>query len=107
WLFHRVFATPFDDPETGFKFFVREKIAPVVRRTRDEGWFWDSEIMILAHQAGLRVAEVPCRFERRADKKSTVRLVRDVWRYLVAMGAFRAGQREERKVGTPAPSELR
>lgn len=97
WLFHRVFATPFEDPETGFKFFVREKIAPVVRHTRDPGWFWDSEIMILAHQAGLRVVEVPCRFERRTDKKSTVRVVRDVWRYLVAMRAFRARQREQRR----------
>jgi glycosyltransferase involved in cell wall biosynthesis len=107
WLFHLVFTTPFDDPETGFKFFAREKITPVVRRTRDEGWFWDSEIMILAHQAGLRVVEVPCRFERRADKKSTVRLARDVWRYLVAMRAFRARQREVRKLLAPAPSQLR
>ena len=107
WLFHRVFTTPFEDPETGFKFFVREKIVPVVRQTRDPGWFWDSEIMILAHQAGLRVAEVPCRFERRADKKSTVRVVRDVWRYLVAMRAFRARQRGERRLLAAAPGQVR
>jgi glycosyltransferase involved in cell wall biosynthesis len=95
WLFRWNFDVPFRDPETGFKFFRRGKIVPVVQRTRDVGWFWDSEIMILAHQAGLRVVEVPCRFERRADKKSTVRLVRDVWRYLVAIRAFRARQRAE------------
>jgi hypothetical protein len=52
--------------------------------------------MVLAHQAGLRIVEVPCRFERRADKQSTVRIVRDVWRYLVAIRAFRARQRRER-----------
>lgn len=107
WLFHRLFATPFDDPETGFKFFVREKITPVVQRTRDRGWFWDSEIMVLAHQAGLRVVEVPCRFERRIDKKSTVRLVRDIWRYLVAIRAFRARQREERRVAAAESSVRR
>ncbi len=95
-LFRMVFRVPFRDPETGFKFFVREKIAPVAERTRDVNWFWDSEIMILAHQAGLKVVEVPCVFERRADKKSTVRVFRDVWRYLVAIRAFRARQRQER-----------
>lgn len=95
-LFRLMFDVPFRDPETGFKFFVREKIAPVAERTRDVGWFWDSEIMILAHQAGLKVVEVPCVFERRADKQSTVRLCRDVWRYLVAIRAFRARQRRQR-----------
>lgn len=90
WLFRRLFAVPFRDPETGFKFFRRDKILPVVRQAQDPGWFWDSEILVLAHRAGLRIEEVPCRFERRADKQSTVRVVRDVWRYLVAIRAFRA-----------------
>lgn len=97
WLFRRLFDVPFHDPETGFKFFRRAKILPVVNKTRDPGWFWDSEIMILAHQHGLSIDEVPCRFERRADKQSTVRIVRDVWRYLVAIRAFRARQRAERR----------
>jgi glycosyltransferase involved in cell wall biosynthesis len=95
WTFQRMFGLPFRDPETGFKFFVRERILPVVERTHDRGWFWDTEIMVLAHRAGLRVVEVPCRFERRRDKKSTVRVVRDVWRHLVAMRAFRARLRDE------------
>lgn len=96
WLFRRLFAVPFHDPEAGFKFFVRERILPVVAETRDRGWFWDSEIMILAHRVGLRVVEVPCRFERRPDKQSTVRVVRDVWRYLVAIRAFRRRSRMRR-----------
>jgi glycosyltransferase involved in cell wall biosynthesis len=102
-LFRLVFRVPFRDPETGFKFFVRAKILPVVRRTRDPGWFWDSEIMVLAHQAGLHVVEVPCVFERRADKKSTVRVWRDVWRYLAAMRAFRRRQRDERRAAAVPP----
>lgn len=97
-LFRAVFDVPFRDPETGFKFFVRDRITPVVRATRDPGWFWDTEIMVLAHQAGLRVVEVPCRFERRADKQSTVRLWRDVWRHLVAMHAFVARLRAQPEI---------
>jgi len=93
WLFRRLFDVPSGDPETGFKWFVREKILPVVARTHDVAWFWDSEILILAHDAGLRIVEVACRFERRNDKQSTVRIVRDVWRYLVAIRAFRKRRR--------------
>jgi glycosyltransferase involved in cell wall biosynthesis len=90
WLFRRLFDVPFRDPETGFKFFVRDRILPVAARTRDPGWFWDSEIMVLAHRAGLRIVEVPCTFERRRDKKSTVRILRDVFGYLASIRAFRA-----------------
>lgn len=104
WLFGRIFDMPFRDPETGFKFFVREKVLDVVKRTQDVGWFWDSEIMILSHQAGLKLVEVPCRFERRADKASTVRVFRDVWAYLVAIRKFQKRQRAERKAQRAAQS---
>lgn len=103
WLFSRVFDMPFRDPETGFKFFVREQIVEVARATRDVGWFWDSEIMILAHQAGLKLVEVPCRFERRADKASTVRVCHDVCAYLVAIWKFRKRQKAELR--TPQSSD--
>ena len=90
-----LFEIPFHDTETGFKFFVREKIIDISKRTKDVGWFWDSEIMILSHQAGLKIAEVPCRFERRTGATSTVRIFRDIWAYLVAIRRFRKRQRSE------------
>lgn len=104
WLFRAIFDVPFKDPETGFKFFVRERITEVARQTKDQGWFWDSEIMILAHQAGLKITEVPTRFERRADKASTVRIFRDVWAYLVAIRKFRRRQRAEKRALAQARS---
>jgi hypothetical protein len=41
---------------------------------------------------------VPCRFERRADKASTVRVCHDVWAYLVAIRKFRQRQKAERRL---------
>jgi glycosyltransferase involved in cell wall biosynthesis len=89
WLFSRIFNGPFKDPETGFKFFRRDKITEVVKQTRDVGWFWDSEILILSHQAGLKITEVPCRFERRPRKASTVRILHDTRAHLAAIRKFR------------------
>ena len=89
WLFSRIFSGPMKDPETGFKFFRRDKITEVVKQTRDVGWFWDSEILILSHQAGLEIKEVPCRFKRRPKKASTVRILHDTRAHLVAIREFR------------------
>ena len=103
-LFQWLFAVPFRDPDTGFKFFVRERILPVLAQTRDPGWFWDSEIMVLSHLAGLRIVEVPARFQRRRDKTSTVRIGRDIWRYLVAIRAFKKRLRAAARATVQAPA---
>lgn len=89
WLFGRIFNGPFKDPETGFKFFRRDKITEVVKQTKDVGWFWDSEILILSHQAGMKIEEVPCQFERRPTKVSTVRILHDTRAHLIAIRKFR------------------
>jgi glycosyltransferase involved in cell wall biosynthesis len=94
-LFRALFDVPYRDTETGFKFFLRERILPVLDQARDRAWFWDTEIMVLAHLAGLRVSEVPVRFVRRNDKTSTVRVFRDTWRYLVAALRIRRRLRAE------------
>jgi glycosyltransferase involved in cell wall biosynthesis len=88
-LFRTMFRVPFRDTETGFKWFDRERILPVLDQTTNQGWFWDTELMVLAHRAGLDIVEVECPFIRRDDKKSTVRVFRDSWNYVKAAVAFR------------------
>lgn len=70
-------AVPLMDTESGFKFFRRDRILPVLDQVQDQGWFWDTELMVLAHRAGLRIIEIPAPFERSADKTSSVVLWRD------------------------------
>ncbi len=80
---------PIDDTETGYKFFRTDKVLSVIRKTRDNGWFWDTEICALAYREGLKIVQVPVRFVRRGDKKSTVRLLPDTWEYLVKIIRFK------------------
>lgn len=77
------------DTETGYKFFRRDRILPVLDRTRDKGWFWDTEIMVLAQREGLSIIEIPCVFTYRHDKSTSVRVVDDVLDYLVKLWRFR------------------
>ena len=89
WLSDTMIGTGSMDTETGYKFFDRKKILPVFSQTRQKGWFWDTEIMVMASRAGLTIVEVPVLFLRRFDKISSVNIIRDTIDYVVQLWAFR------------------
>jgi len=86
---HRLLPIPVFDSEAGIKFFLRDRMLPILEKTQDKGWFWDTEMTVLSFMEGLKVGEFDCLFVRRMDKKSTVRVVRDTFRYLVSLMKFR------------------
>ena len=89
WLVRRLLSTRLVDTESGFKFFRREKLMPLLEQVEDRHWFWDTEVMIRAERAGLRIVEVPGAFVRRSDKRSTVRAIPDSIEYVRRLAAFR------------------
>jgi glycosyltransferase involved in cell wall biosynthesis len=94
FLVRHLLGVPFRDTETGYKFFRRETLLPVLDEIQDEGWFWDTEFMARAAHRGLRVVEVPGAYIRRQDKTSTVRGARDSVVYLRQLLRFRKTLRE-------------
>ena len=92
-------GSPFEDTETGFKFFRRERFLPVLERCRDPRWFWDTELMLEARRAGLRVVEIPALFQRKPARHSSLRVVPDTLAYLRAVRAYRARRRREERDG--------
>lgn len=88
---------PIKDTESGFKFFRREKIIPLLNKIQDRRWFWDTEVMALCYFAGYRIAEVPCLFQRRFDKQSTVNSIPDSFDYLLKLWRFRGRAIQLRK----------
>jgi glycosyltransferase involved in cell wall biosynthesis len=95
FLVRHLLGVPFRDTETGYKFFRREAVLPLLDEIEDEGWFWDTEFMVRAARRGLRVVEVPGAYIRREDKASTVRGIRDSVRYFLALLRFRRRLRHE------------
>jgi glycosyltransferase involved in cell wall biosynthesis len=89
FLVRRLLGVSVRDTETGYKFFRREALLPVL----DAGWFWDTEFMVRAARRGLRIVEIPGAYIRRYDKTSTVSGVRDSLRYFGKLLAFRKALR--------------
>ena len=89
FLVRRLLGVNLQDTETGFKFFRREKLLPILEQIRDPGWFWDTEFMVRALRKGLRIVEIPGAYLRRYDKTSTVRGLRDSAEYFLKLLSFR------------------
>lgn len=88
-LSDRLIGTGGRDTESGYKFFSRSKILPILKKPRHKGWFWDTEITVYADRAGLVIKEVPVLFLRRFDKHSSVHIVRDTVDYLINIWQLR------------------
>lgn len=80
---------PIEDTESGYKFFNRNKILPILPSVIDKHWFWDTEIIARSLIAKLKVKEVPVLFLRNRDKTSTVKLLPDTVKYLKALYLFK------------------
>lgn len=86
-LINLVFGTGLRDTQCGFKAMTRacaEKLLPLVQ---DNGWFWDTELLLLAAKGGWRIAFVPVRWVE--DTDSRVKVASTVWRDLKGLARMR------------------
>jgi glycosyltransferase involved in cell wall biosynthesis len=49
----------FSDAQCGFKAVRRDALPGLLDEVRDDGWFFDTELLVLAQRRGLRIHEVP------------------------------------------------
>jgi glycosyltransferase involved in cell wall biosynthesis len=49
----------FSDAQCGFKAVRRDAAAVLLPRVKDNAWFFDTELLILAERSGMRIHEVP------------------------------------------------
>jgi len=85
------------DSESGYKFFKRQKIMPLVKISRYNGWFWDTEIMVYCIYNGLKIKEISCVFDRKEDKKSSVRIVGTVITYFLNLLEFKGFMKKHKQ----------
>ena len=58
-LLHATLGTGFSDAQCGFKAIRADAARVLLPLTEDTGWFFDTELLVLAERAGLRIHEVP------------------------------------------------
>jgi len=58
-LLHTILGTRFTDAQCGFKAIRADAAQRLLPSVRDEEWFFDTELLVLAQRQGLRIHEVP------------------------------------------------
>ncbi len=66
---------PFSDTQCGFKAFRMEAARPLIEQAQIDGFGFDVELLFLGRRAGLRMLEVPVRWDHHEGSK--VHIVRD------------------------------
>jgi putative flippase GtrA len=71
-LLHATLGTGFSDAQCGFKAIRADAARQLLPLTTDRGWFFDTELLVLAERAGLRIHEVPVDWIDDADSRVNV-----------------------------------
>src|SRR3954468_10801594 len=74
---------PFWDTQCGFKAFRLEPCRPILTNAHLDGFAFDVELLYLTHHAGLRLREIPVRWDHQEGSKvrflhDSVRMLREV-----------------------------
>ncbi|MEP6572347.1 MAG: dolichyl-phosphate beta-glucosyltransferase [Gemmatimonadota bacterium] len=72
-----VLFTSFSDAQCGFKAVSRRAVNEIVPQIKDQSWFFDTELLVLAEKQGYRVKDVPVLWIE--DDDSRVKIVKTAW----------------------------
>ncbi|CAN5517210.1 hypothetical protein BH10ACT8_BH10ACT8_05470 [soil metagenome] len=78
----------FTDAQCGFKAITRDAAQLLLPLVVDDGWFFDTELLVLAERSGLRIYEVPVDWID--DPDSRVELLSTAWQDLKGVRRLRA-----------------
>jgi putative flippase GtrA len=100
-LLRTTLTTQFSDAQCGFKAMRADRARELLPMVQDSGWFFDTELLVLAERSGMRIHEVPVDWtddpDSRvdivqtaiADLRGIARLTRDLARGRIPLRAHR------------------
>jgi len=80
WIIHILFRVGFTDAQCGFKAMNRNTAEVLLPYIQDNGWFFDTELMIVAEKSGLLIKEIPIRWVEDPNSKVKIwsTIMRDI-----------------------------
>lgn len=77
------FHTHFTDAQCGFKGVTRKVVENLIPKIKDNEWFFDGELLIVAEKSGYKIYEEPVHWID--NPGSTVRLISTIWGDLMSI----------------------
>jgi len=76
-LIKLLFWHSFSDAQCGFKAVSNQAVTEIVPHVRNQYWFFDTELLLLAEKSGYRIADIPVRWIE--DDDSRVKVIATAW----------------------------
>lgn len=78
-----LFNSKVNDHQCGFKAFKKDVVNLINKYSRENHWFWDTEVLILAQKFGFNIKEFPVTWSE--NPRTTVKILRDIISMLIGM----------------------
>ncbi len=88
-LIKSMFFTPFRDAQCGFKAMTRQAARAIIPHVKNDNWFFDTELLIIAAKRGYRIKEIPVKWDD--DPNTTVNIARTAAEDLAGLLRLRFG----------------
>jgi len=88
-IFRAMFLAGFQDAQCGFKAVSRRAAADVAPLVVDNGWFFDTEMLLIAEKNGYRIKEIPVKWTD--DPDSRVKIISTAWEDIKGLLRLRFG----------------
>ena len=82
-IFRIILGTKFKDAQCGFKIAKRESIQDILKNVKDNGWFFDTELLYKSEKSGLSIKEIPVIW--RDDRDSKVKILSTIIKDLIGL----------------------
>lgn len=82
-------ATKFSDAQCGFKAITRTAAQRLLPAVEDTGWFFDTELLVLAERSGHRIFDLPVTWID--DPDSRVKIMKTAWEDVKGLWRVRRG----------------
>lgn len=92
-LLHTMFGLRVSDAPCGFKAVNARVVRDIVPRIRDTQWFFDTELLIRAQRAGMRIVEIPVSWREPRRGTSFAKVLRITAHDLCAMARLVCARR--------------
>ena len=88
-IFRAMFLAGFQDAQCGFKALSRRAADEVAPLVVDNGWFFDTEMLLIAEKNGYRIKEIPVKWTD--DPDSRVKIISTAWEDIKGLLRLRFG----------------
>ena len=88
-IFRAMFLAGFQDAQCGFKAVSRRAADDVAPLVVDNGWFFDTEMLLIAEKNGYRIKEIPVKWTD--DPDSRVKIISTAWEDIKGLLRLRFG----------------